>query len=136
LVHAELAALTRATLTDRDQLREALLKIREQGWGWVDGELDESICGLAVPVRDRSGATIAALNVSLPRGQFTQEKALSYKRCFSQVGELQSTSTETACRYELLEELAIKRAHVLQLAVGSSHPKEPCRKHDAEGGVT
>lgn len=88
LVHAELAALTRATLTDRDQLREVLLKIREQGWGWVDGELDESICGLAVPVRDRSGATIAALNVSLPRGQFTQEKALS-----DFLGELRLTAS-------------------------------------------
>ena len=39
---------------------------------WVDGEPDESICGLAVPVRDRSGATIAALNQSLiARGSST-----------------------------------------------------------------
>jgi Transcriptional regulator len=57
-------------------MREAILAVRQQGWAWVDGELDESICGLAVPVRDRSGATIAALNVSLPSGDFTQHQAV------------------------------------------------------------
>lgn len=57
-------------------MREAILAIRQQGWAWVDGELDESICGLAVPVRDRRGATIAALNVSLPSGEFTREQAM------------------------------------------------------------
>ncbi|MCC6246260.1 MAG: helix-turn-helix domain-containing protein [Rubrivivax sp.] len=73
---ADLVSLTPATLTDRERLREAILAVRQQGWAWVDRELDESICGLAVPVRDRSGATIAALNVSLPSGAFTQEQAV------------------------------------------------------------
>ena len=76
LQNAELVALTSATLTDPDRLRVAILAIQKQGWGWVDGELDESICGLAVPVRDRTGATIAALNVSLPSGEFTQQQAV------------------------------------------------------------
>lgn len=75
LERAELVAFTHATLTDRDRLREAILAVRQQGWCWVDGELDESICGLAVPVRDRSGTTVAALNVSLPAGDFTQPLA-------------------------------------------------------------
>lgn len=68
-------ALTPRTLTDRAALREAVLAVRRQGWAWVDGELDESICGLAVPVRDRAGATIAALNVSLPSGDVTPKQA-------------------------------------------------------------
>jgi IclR family pca regulon transcriptional regulator len=51
--------------------------VREQGWAWVDGELDESICGLAVPVRDADGATVAAVNVSLPAGAFEQAGALA-----------------------------------------------------------
>jgi IclR family pca regulon transcriptional regulator len=76
LQNAKLVRLTSATLTDRDRLGEAIHAIRQQGWGWVDGELDESICGLAVPVRDRTGATIAALNVSLPSGDFTQQQAV------------------------------------------------------------
>jgi len=76
LREAELVPRTNATLTDRERLREAILETRKQGWGWVDGELDESICGLAVPVRDRNGATVAALNVSLPSGEFTQRQAV------------------------------------------------------------
>ena len=61
LTRAALTRLTSATVVDRERLRQAVLAAREQGQAWVDGELDESICGLAVPVRDRSGATIAAL---------------------------------------------------------------------------
>jgi IclR family transcriptional regulator, pca regulon regulatory protein len=76
LATAKLVRLTKATLTDSARLREALLAVREQGWAWVDGEYDESICGLAVPVRDKAGATIAALNVSLTSGEFTQQQAV------------------------------------------------------------
>lgn len=76
LASATLVALTPATLTDSVRMREVILTVRQQGWAWVDGELDESICGLAVPVRDRKGATIAALNISLPSGKFDQEQAV------------------------------------------------------------
>jgi IclR family pca regulon transcriptional regulator len=76
IAQAKLMRLTAATVVDRDQLRASVLEVRQQGWAWVDGELDDSICGLAVPVRDRQGATIAALNVSLPRGEFTREQAV------------------------------------------------------------
>lgn len=75
LAHVQLVKLTSATLTDREKLREAILAVRGQGWAWIDGELDESICGLAVPVRDRNGDTVAALNVSLQSGEFTQQEA-------------------------------------------------------------
>lgn len=76
LAEARLQRLTPATVIDPQRLREAVLAVRQQGWAWVDGELDESICGLAVPVRDRTGATIAALNVSLTSGEFTQQQAV------------------------------------------------------------
>ncbi len=76
LQHANLARLTSATVVDPHRLREAILLVREQGWAWVDRELDESICGLAVPVRDRNGATVAALNVSLPAGAFRPQKVV------------------------------------------------------------
>lgn len=76
LHQAKLVRLTPATLIDARRLHEAILLVRQQGWAWVDGELDESICGLAVPVRDRTGATVAALNISLQSGEFTQQQAL------------------------------------------------------------
>ncbi|HZY15291.1 MAG TPA: IclR family transcriptional regulator C-terminal domain-containing protein [Ramlibacter sp.] len=87
LTRAALTRLTSATVVDRERLRQAVLAAREQGQAWVDGELDESICGLAVPVRDRSGATIAALNVSLPAAEFTREQAVE-----AFLGELRSTA--------------------------------------------
>ena len=87
LAQAALTRLTSATVVDRERLRQAVLAAREQGQAWVDGELDESICGLAVPVRDRSGATIAALNVSLPAAEFTREQAVE-----AFLGELRSTA--------------------------------------------
>lgn len=72
---ATLKARTSATIVDRQRLREEIFKVRAQGYAWVDGELDESICGLAVPVRDQEGETIAAVNVSLPAGHFTCDSA-------------------------------------------------------------
>ncbi len=38
--------------------------MREQGYALVDQELEEGLLAIAVPVRDRSGATVAAINLS------------------------------------------------------------------------
>jgi IclR family pca regulon transcriptional regulator len=77
LQHATLKRLTSATVVNPQALKAKILKARKQGHAWVDGELDESIAGLAVPVRDQDGETIAALNVSLPSGEFTCDDALA-----------------------------------------------------------
>lgn len=73
---AEITQLTPATITDRDALRERILAARRDGYAWVNGELDEAICGLAVPVRDKRGATVAAMNVSLMTGDFDETTAV------------------------------------------------------------
>lgn len=74
---ATFKALTGATIIDPEQLRERILAARTQGYAWVDGELDESIAGLAVPVRDREGQVIAAINISLTAGSYTQDRAVA-----------------------------------------------------------
>lgn len=76
LQHARLTRLTQWTVADRDELSRRIDSAREQGYAWVDRELDESICGIAVPIRDSRGAVVGALNVSLPAGPWTQEKAV------------------------------------------------------------
>ena len=38
--------------------------MREQGWCLVDQELEDGLASMAAPLADRSGRTIAALNVS------------------------------------------------------------------------
>jgi IclR family pca regulon transcriptional regulator len=72
-----LKQMTNSTVIDRSLLRQRIIEVRTQGYAWIDAELDESICGLAVPVRDKGGQTIAAVNVSLLAGQFSQEAAVA-----------------------------------------------------------
>ena len=57
---------TRFTLTDREQLRTAIARARDQQYAYVEQELQEGLCSLAVPVRDARGATVAALNAGMP----------------------------------------------------------------------
>ena len=71
----ELLPLTPRTVTDKAQLRTAVAKTRELGYAWSDAEYDESISGLAVPVRNAMGEVVASVNVSLISGEFTEEQA-------------------------------------------------------------
>ncbi len=59
-----LAAHTPRTITDRARFAEELARVRAQGWCLVDQELEEGLVSLAVPIRDRAGRVIAAMNVS------------------------------------------------------------------------
>lgn len=60
----KMQSLTRRTVTDPDRLRGVLSRIRSQGFCLVDQELEEGLRSIAVPVRDGSGAVVAAMNVS------------------------------------------------------------------------
>ncbi|MDQ4114912.1 MAG: helix-turn-helix domain-containing protein [Actinomycetota bacterium] len=57
-----------------EDLRTAIDLARERGWALVDQELDDGLRGLAVPVHDRSGAVVAALNVSVQMTGATTEQ--------------------------------------------------------------
>jgi IclR family transcriptional regulator, pca regulon regulatory protein len=59
-------AWTRLTLTDKTALRAAIERARAQGYSYVEQELQEGLCSLAVPVRDGRGQTVAALNAGMP----------------------------------------------------------------------
>lgn len=65
LAAVDLQPLSAHTITDETELREVLTRVRAQGWAAVDQELEEGLRSLAVPIRDASGAVIAALNVSV-----------------------------------------------------------------------
>ena len=64
LAHADLRERTGHTITDPDQLRDVLDKVRSQGWCLLDQELEDGVRSIAVPIRDGSGRTVAAINVS------------------------------------------------------------------------
>ena len=76
LKQAAIKKITKDTITDPKQLKKIILQVRQDGYAWINGELDESISGLAVPVRNREGDVIAAINISLPFGLFTKEEAI------------------------------------------------------------
>ncbi|MFI9051077.1 IclR family transcriptional regulator C-terminal domain-containing protein [Streptomyces sp. NPDC053427] len=73
LVHLE--PLTRHTLTDPHRLMATLETVRADGYALVDEELEEGLRSLAVPVRDRTGRVVAAVNVSTHAARCTPQEA-------------------------------------------------------------
>jgi IclR family pca regulon transcriptional regulator len=60
----ELPELTPRTLRSRADVVAELDAVAARGWAMVDGELEEGVRSLAVPVRAGSGRVVAAINVS------------------------------------------------------------------------
>jgi IclR family pca regulon transcriptional regulator len=63
LESAELTAYTGATVTNAADLRRTLTHVAAEGYSLVEGELEDGLVALAVPLRDADGAVIAALNL-------------------------------------------------------------------------
>ncbi|MFC4006260.1 IclR family transcriptional regulator C-terminal domain-containing protein [Nonomuraea purpurea] len=59
-----LEPLTRRTITTPDALVAAVRRAASDGYALVDQELEEGVRSIAVPVRDRDGRTVAAVNVA------------------------------------------------------------------------
>jgi IclR family transcriptional regulator, pca regulon regulatory protein len=57
---------TENTIVSKRELREQILQVREQGWSIVDQEYEIGFGSLSVPIVDRAGETIAALNICCP----------------------------------------------------------------------
>ncbi len=64
LARVELKPLTPATVTEPRKLRAEINRVRRQGWALVDQELECGLRAVAVPIRNQSGAVVAALNLS------------------------------------------------------------------------
>jgi len=64
LAASDLPPLTPRTVTDADALQAELDDVRRQGWALVDGELEPGLRSVAVPLHDRRGDVVAAVNVS------------------------------------------------------------------------
>jgi IclR family pca regulon transcriptional regulator len=64
LAFADLRALTPETIHDEATLRAELTTVATQGYAIVDQELEAGLRSVAAPIHDRTGTTIAAINVS------------------------------------------------------------------------
>lgn len=65
----KLTKLASRTVADKRQLKARIVEIRKAGYCYIDGEVDDRIAGLAMPLVDRDGKVIAALNLSLGFGR-------------------------------------------------------------------
>jgi IclR family pca regulon transcriptional regulator len=72
-----LRPLTARTVTDVAALRALVGRAARDGWAIVDQELELGLRSIAVPIRDRAGAVVAALNVSVhtSRGEVEEARA-------------------------------------------------------------
>ena len=64
------------TVTDPGRLRAEIDKVRGQGFSLVDEELEAGVRSIAVPLYDRTGACIAALNVGGAAARTTVQRQL------------------------------------------------------------
>lgn len=70
LERTDLEMLTPKTMTDPDQLRARLAKVRADGYAWVFQEFTDDINSVAAPIVDSSGRTTLALHVHGPAFRF------------------------------------------------------------------
>lgn len=71
------AAIQRRTpksIVSRKQLATEIARAAEQGFAIVDEELEIGLRSIAVPIRDRQGKIVAAINVSTQSARFTTEE--------------------------------------------------------------
>jgi len=73
---AEIKAYTEHTITDPARLRRAIFEAGAKGYAFVNGELQENISGVSVPILSPDGAVLAALNVSFNRRNVLESTVL------------------------------------------------------------
>jgi DNA-binding IclR family transcriptional regulator len=76
LKKTKLVPMTEKTITDLDDLRANLQKIRKLGYAYSRGEWILEAAGVAGPVFDSRGQITAALTISGPAQRFTSERVL------------------------------------------------------------
>jgi IclR family acetate operon transcriptional repressor len=70
---AEMERLTDRTITDPDAFERDLDEVRRRGYATALGELEAGLDAIAAPVRDRSGAVVAAIGISGPSHRIDKE---------------------------------------------------------------
>jgi IclR family pca regulon transcriptional regulator len=74
LERVQLERLTSNTVRTTAALRKAVDRTRAQGWCTIDQELEDGLRSAAVPIRDRSGAVVAAMNLSVSASRVSMDE--------------------------------------------------------------
>ena len=70
---APMPKMTSRTLTNKGDLQKALVKIHQQGWVLLDQELEDGVRSIAAPIHDKTGRTVAAINVGTQTGRVSMK---------------------------------------------------------------
>lgn len=70
---ATLTKLTPRSVTSKVKLRSLIEETKVKDWSIVDQELEIGLRSISVPIRDRSGNVVAALNVACPSSRITPD---------------------------------------------------------------
>ena len=86
-VPESLKSYTPYTILDKDELRQHLEIIRQQGYALDNEEFDLGVRCLAVPVFDFQGAVIAAVGISGPSLRMTQDNLPGLANVVQEIGK-------------------------------------------------
>lgn len=73
VLHGKLRAYTDTTIVGKRKLLAQFAEIRRQGYAVNRGEYRSDVWGLAAPIRDHTGAAVAALGISVPSQRLSEE---------------------------------------------------------------
>ena len=72
---AGLPRFTLNTITDAEELRQALAKIQKQGYAYDLEEILPDLCCVGAPIYNHSGRVIAAISMSIPAYRFRRSQS-------------------------------------------------------------
>ena len=73
----DLRAFTSFTLSSKDELREALMGFKRQGWSLSEQQLELNFRGIAVPLLDRQNQVHGAISITMPINREDTDHALN-----------------------------------------------------------
>jgi IclR family transcriptional regulator, KDG regulon repressor len=102
LEQIEWVGLTPNSITDPETLGHELERIREQEWAFDDCESNADVSCIAAPVRDRTGAVIAAMSVSTLATRMSEERREELRRIIVEAADDLSTALGYSRRHSAL----------------------------------
>jgi IclR family KDG regulon transcriptional repressor len=95
-----LAPFTANTIVDKDQLREELEKIRENGWAVSHGEWMAEASGVAAPIFSRDEEVVGVITISGPTQRFNADIIRTYCQILTQsAGQISSAMGSRGHRF-------------------------------------
>jgi len=74
----QLKPWTSKTITVSEDIKQELVKIRNQGYAYSNSEREEGVASVAAPIKNYTGMVTAAICISGPDSRFTKENVEQY----------------------------------------------------------